>query len=92
MLIGGKDDKNMNVKCKLCPGGTKTLSTTKITTSNLLKHLQRQHDTVKLVKIDPSKGDPSAATNNGFSPTLPKQQKQDFSAKEHNELSNTLLW
>ncbi len=25
-----KDDKNINVKCKLCPGGSKTLSTAKI--------------------------------------------------------------
>ncbi len=60
-LIRSKDDKNINVKCKLCPGGTKTLSTTKNTTSNLLKHLQRQHNTVKLVEIDPSKGEPCAA-------------------------------
>ncbi len=39
-LIRSKDNKYKNVKCKLCPGGTKTLSTTKNTTSNLLKHLK----------------------------------------------------
>ncbi len=62
-----KDDKNINVKCKLCHGGTKTLSTPKNTTSNLLE-------------TDPSKGEQSAATDDGLSLTLLKQQKQDFSA------------
>ncbi len=52
-LTGSKDNKNLNVKCKLCPGGTATLFTDKNTTSNLLKRLQRQRDTVKLVQTDP---------------------------------------
>lgn len=39
-LVRTKDDKSIIVKCRLCAGrGTKTLFTTKHTTSNLLKHL-----------------------------------------------------
>ena len=41
-------DKNMVVECKLCVGN-KRLSTAANSSSNLLKHLQRQHSTVKLV-------------------------------------------
>ncbi|KAI9524409.1 hypothetical protein NQZ68_018092, partial [Dissostichus eleginoides] len=40
--------RNVTVRCKLCPG-QKLLSTAANTTSNLNKHLQRQHANVKLI-------------------------------------------
>ncbi|KAI9519415.1 hypothetical protein NQZ68_028772, partial [Dissostichus eleginoides] len=40
------------MRCKLCPG-QKLLSTAANTTSNLNKHLQRQHANVKLIAKDP---------------------------------------
>lgn len=43
---------NVTVKCKLCPG-QKQLSTAVNTTSNISKHLQRQHANIKLVAKDP---------------------------------------
>ncbi|KAL7380806.1 hypothetical protein ABVT39_024395 [Epinephelus coioides] len=47
-----RKEKNVTVKCKLCPG-QKQLSTAANTTSNLSKHLQRQHANIKLVAKDP---------------------------------------
>ncbi len=54
-----------------------TVSTSKNTASNLLKHQRQQHDTVTLMEIDPGKGEPFAGVCS-CSPTLPKQQKLDF--------------
>lgn len=51
-LVGEQNDKNIVVKCKLCPG-KKHLSTARNTTSNLLKHLQKQHAKTKLTAKDP---------------------------------------
>ena len=66
-----KDEKNITVRCKLCVG-RKILSTAKNTTSNLLKHLEKVHDNVKLVAKfqvpDEDSTDPPGA----------KQQKLDF--------------
>ncbi|KAI9543617.1 hypothetical protein NQZ68_008664 [Dissostichus eleginoides] len=45
-------DRNVTVRCKLCPG-QKLLSTAVNTTSNLNKHLQRTHAKVKLIAKDP---------------------------------------
>ena len=69
-----KNEKNITVRCKLCVG-RKLLSTAKNTTSNLLKHLEKVHNDVKLVEKynvpvpdDDDRTDPPAA----------KQQKLDF--------------
>ena len=45
-------DRNVTVRCKLCPG-QKLLSTAAKTTSNLNTHLQRTHAKVKLIAKDP---------------------------------------
>ena len=42
-------DGNIKVRCTLCAGGDKVLSSYKNTTSNLKKHLESQHCTVKLI-------------------------------------------
>ena len=65
-------EKNVLVKCKLCLGGSKILSTAQNSNSNLLKHLQKQHAGTKQVAktTDP---DSSDAT-----PPPPKQQRLDF--------------
>uniref|UniRef100_A0A8C6LGW9 BED-type domain-containing protein n=1 Tax=Nothobranchius furzeri TaxID=105023 RepID=A0A8C6LGW9_NOTFU len=69
-------DKNIVVNCTLC-GGSKTLSTSKTSNSNLMKHLQKQHASTKLVEKDPKRsivvGDTSSAD---ASPA--KQRKLDF--------------
>ncbi|KAK5898154.1 hypothetical protein CgunFtcFv8_015595 [Champsocephalus gunnari] len=58
--------KNVLVKCKLCLGGTKSLSTAQNSNSNLLKHLQKQHAGTKLVAKTTDPDSPDA--------TPPKQQ------------------
>ncbi len=75
-FIGKKDDKNIIVRCKLCVR-TKTLSTAKNTTSNLLKHLLRQHISMPLVEVQPSNKS-SMAVEDACSPVA-KQPKLDFS-------------
>ncbi|XP_034053165.1 uncharacterized protein LOC117533496 [Gymnodraco acuticeps] len=67
-------DNNVVVKCKLCLGGSKILSTAQNSNSNLLKHLQKQHAGTKLVAktTDPEPSDGDA------SPPPPKQQRLDF--------------
>ncbi|KAL2101773.1 hypothetical protein ACEWY4_003534 [Coilia grayii] len=64
--------RNVTIRCTLCPG-QKLLSTAVNTTSNLSKHLQRQHANTKLV----AKDNRSDATVE-FMPTPNKQQKLDF--------------
>ena len=64
-------EKNITVKCKLCPGD-KRLSTALDSTSNLYTHLFRQHGQVKLVARD---GHASASTEGQTAPTPPKQAK-----------------
>ncbi len=44
----------------------------------LLKHLQRQHDTTKLVEIDPSRGESSVAMDDGCCPTLANSKNWIF--------------
>lgn len=54
-----------------CVGsGTKTLSTAKHTTSNLLKHLLQKHNNMKFVQIHPTKDKPSEAMEEGCSSTF----------------------
>ena len=85
-----RDQKNLKVKCKLCPG-RKILSSALNTTSNLLKHLQTQHNNTTLVAA----GDKDQPDNNG--PTPSKQQKLDFekpkeiSKSEVNRLSASYI-
>uniref|UniRef100_A0A3Q4NB36 BED-type domain-containing protein n=1 Tax=Neolamprologus brichardi TaxID=32507 RepID=A0A3Q4NB36_NEOBR len=45
-------DKNIVVNCTLC-GGSTTLSTSKTSNSNLMKHFQKQHASTKLVEKEP---------------------------------------
>ena len=65
-------EKNILVKCKLCLGGSKILSTAQNSNSNLLKHLQKQHAGTKLVAktTDPDSSDAPLPP--------PKQQRLDF--------------
>lgn len=69
-----KDNKNVVVKCKLCVSSTKTLSCARNTTSNLLKHLLRQHSNMKLVEREPDRDEHAAK---GSQPAA-KQRKLDF--------------
>ena len=46
-------DGNIKVRCTLCAGGDKVLSSYKNTTSNLKKHLELQHCTVKFTEQIP---------------------------------------
>uniref|UniRef100_I3J886 BED-type domain-containing protein n=1 Tax=Oreochromis niloticus TaxID=8128 RepID=I3J886_ORENI len=67
-------DRNIVVNCTLC-GGSKTLSTSKTSNSNLMKHLQKQHASTKLVEKEPegNVGDSSSVD------AIPaKQRKLDF--------------
>uniref|UniRef100_A0A3P9H755 HAT C-terminal dimerisation domain-containing protein n=1 Tax=Oryzias latipes TaxID=8090 RepID=A0A3P9H755_ORYLA len=69
----GTSGKNVVVRCQLC-GGSKTFSTAKNSTSNLLKHLKGTHSTTQLVeKVRLAKARESRVS-------LPaKQPKLDFS-------------
>ncbi|KAG1925936.1 zinc finger BED domain-containing protein 1-like [Pimephales promelas] len=69
-------DENIKVRCKLCAGGDKVLSTYRNTSSNLKKHLDSQHRTVKLTE----QVTPGDAKQRAGPPPL-KQQKLDFGAK-----------
>ena len=73
-FVSAKDAKNIVVRCKLCACG-KTFSTARNTTSNLMKHLKKQHSTVKLVEKNPGG---EASTASGSEPPA-KQQRLDFS-------------
>uniref|UniRef100_A0A669BQA6 BED-type domain-containing protein n=1 Tax=Oreochromis niloticus TaxID=8128 RepID=A0A669BQA6_ORENI len=73
-------DFNIKVRCTLCVG-EKVLSTFKNTTSNLKKHLESQHGTVKLTERVPPSGPKQRAVTSAEGPTPPKQQKLDFGAK-----------
>uniref|UniRef100_A0A669EP74 BED-type domain-containing protein n=2 Tax=Oreochromis niloticus TaxID=8128 RepID=A0A669EP74_ORENI len=73
-------DFNIKVRCTLCVG-EKVLSTFKNTTSNLKKHLESQHGTVKLTERVPPSGPKQRAVTSAEGPTHPKQQKLDFGAK-----------
>uniref|UniRef100_A0A3P9DUX7 BED-type domain-containing protein n=1 Tax=Maylandia zebra TaxID=106582 RepID=A0A3P9DUX7_9CICH len=73
-------DLNIKVRCTLCVG-EKVLSTFKNTTSNLKKHLESQHSTVKLTERVPPSGLKQRAVTSAEGPTPPKQQKLDFGAK-----------
>lgn len=82
--------KNVHVKCSLCPGA-KSLSTSVVSNSNLMKHLSTAHASTKLVAkntvvdiVDddsrPSVGNVSSAYKEGHGATPSKQLKLDFSA------------
>lgn len=77
-FVSVKDD-NIKVRCTLCAaaGSNKVLSSYKNTTSNLKKHLESQHRTVKLTAQVP----PGGAKLRAERPPPPKQQKLDFGAK-----------
>lgn len=84
-FVSAKDD-NIKVRCTLC-AGNKVLSSFKNTTSNLKKHLESQHSTVKLTEQVPAggvkqraAGKSTASTSTGGPPPT-KQQKLDFGAK-----------
>ena len=66
-----RKDKNIRVKCTLCPG-ERCLSTAVNSMSNLLKHLTGQHSTSKLVAKDPAS---LSVEDAHHQPTPPKQAK-----------------
>ncbi|KAL4008952.1 hypothetical protein ACER0C_002804 [Sarotherodon galilaeus] len=65
-------DKNITVICKLCPG-EKKLSVAVSSTSNLLKHLTRQHRQSLL-------NEPSSSSMDNTAATPAKQTKLDFTS------------
>lgn len=69
------NDGNIKVRCTLCPG-EKVLSTFKNTTSNLKKHLDKQHATTSLKERAP----PGVKEKDMVGPS-PKQMRLDFEAK-----------
>ena len=72
----------LKARCTLCSsGGGKVLSFFKNTTSNLKKHLESQHGTVKLTEQVSDGAKRRAANAGGGPPPTPKQQKLDFGAK-----------
>ena len=75
-FVSVKDD-NIKVRCKLC-AGDRPLSTYKNTTSNLRKHLDKQHSTTKLTEQVPPTQDTG---ERGPSPRPSKQRKLDFGVK-----------
>ncbi len=69
-----REVKNIQVTCKLCPG-SKLLSTANNSNSNLLKHLEKRHATLKLtakLASEPAESDEQEG------PTPLKQQRLDF--------------
>uniref|UniRef100_M4AVU6 BED-type domain-containing protein n=1 Tax=Xiphophorus maculatus TaxID=8083 RepID=M4AVU6_XIPMA len=80
-FLSAKNDNNIKVHCTLC-AGQKVLATFKNATSNLRKHLELQHGTVKLMEVPPGGSTQRAAT--GGPPPL-KQQKLNFGAKPVSE-------
>lgn len=66
-----RKDKNIHVKCTLCPGD-RCLSTSAKSMRNLSKHLTAQHGNAKLVAKDPARRSLDGVTQQ---PTLPKQAK-----------------
>lgn len=77
--------KNVYVKCTLCPG-TKTLSTSLSSNSNLMKHLQSAHSTTALVVANPIRETATAVAcsgdNDDDEATPQKQTKLDFAAQQ----------
>uniref|UniRef100_A0A3Q2V7V7 BED-type domain-containing protein n=1 Tax=Haplochromis burtoni TaxID=8153 RepID=A0A3Q2V7V7_HAPBU len=69
--------KNLYVKCNLCPG-TKCLSTSVTSNSNLTTHLSTSHASTKLV----AKNDGVDATSDGDVATQSNQSKLDFSSPQ----------
>ena len=89
-----RDDRNIKVKCKLCPG-QKILSSAFNTTSNLIKHLNKKHKNTKLVAARDAQSRTEVPDDDG--PTPSKQQKLDFekpkeiSKSEVNRLSASYI-
>ena len=77
--IGLKDEKNIEVKCTLCVGNSKSLSTSRISTGNLKKHLEKKHHTTTLV-ARAVKGNEDSDENNNDADGGPasKQQRLDL--------------
>uniref|UniRef100_A0A671TQG9 HAT C-terminal dimerisation domain-containing protein n=1 Tax=Sparus aurata TaxID=8175 RepID=A0A671TQG9_SPAAU len=71
--------KNVHVMCRSCPGA-KTLSTSVVSNSNLMKHLTTTHASTKLV----AKNTDTSTTDDTKSP---KQQKLDFSASQQKPMT-----
>uniref|UniRef100_A0A672FLL1 BED-type domain-containing protein n=1 Tax=Salarias fasciatus TaxID=181472 RepID=A0A672FLL1_SALFA len=80
-------DKNVTVRCKLCPG-QKHLSTSVNSTSNLSKHLERQHGSTKLVSknIRGEREDGTVTAPTPKQPRLNFQQPQVTTKAELNRL------
>ncbi len=48
-MAAAVEDKNLTVRCTLCVGKLKELSSARSSMSNLEKHLERVHSNVKLM-------------------------------------------
>lgn len=70
--------KNVYVQCTLCPG-TKRLSASVVSNSNLLKHLTSSHPRTKRAAKSVSFGDPDTQQGDDEGGTSSKQAKLDFS-------------
>lgn len=70
-------DKNLIVKCNLC--AHRELSTSRNSTSNLKKHLDRCHASTKLTVSDRDEGSQKRKTPGDESTGQSKQQKLNFS-------------
>uniref|UniRef100_A0A8C6TVL0 HAT C-terminal dimerisation domain-containing protein n=1 Tax=Neogobius melanostomus TaxID=47308 RepID=A0A8C6TVL0_9GOBI len=81
--------KNVHVMCTLCPG-VKTLSTSVVSNSNLMKHLTTTHASTKLVAKNTSTSDdstPSTSKEEGLGAKSPKQQKLELSASQQKPMT-----
>jgi hypothetical protein len=84
--------KNVNVKCTLCPGPrAKTLSTSVLSNSNLMKHLTTTHASTKLVAKNTDTSttyDSSSSTSKeGHEAKSSRQQKLDISALQQKPMT-----
>ena len=87
-FLTAKDTKNILVTCHLC-GGSKTLATSKTSNSNLMKHLQKQHASTKLVEKGPAANVSSADAKGEATPA--KQRKLDFTKPVAQSITQTQL-
>ena len=82
-FLTAKDTKNILVTCHLC-GGSKTLATSKTSNSNLMKHLQKQYASTKLVEKGP-------AANAKGEATPAEQRKLEFIKPVAQSITQTQL-
>lgn len=83
--------KNVHVKCKLCAGG-KTLSTSAVSNSNLMKHLTSVHASTRLVAKNtdtPASTDSTSTSKDEQGLPKSKQQRFDISPRQTKPLTQS---